>query len=108
PHLDLAPVEQALAAALRIAVEQPGIDPYPAVAFARAAPVGEAAAGRAMVQRDHPVAPNVGHGLAFDPDCAVVGIIGHHRADPAAEAAIAPAEPLGRARHLDLHRPAVA
>ena len=111
--LDLATVEQALAARFRIAVEQARVDANPAVAHPRlilgcppdtlrvSLPVRVASALRAMVERDHPVAPDVRYRLAADPDLPVVGIISHQRATPPAEAAIAPPEPFGRARHLD-------
>src|SRR5690348_8267075 len=76
PHLHLAPLEQAPPVPLLIAVEQPRVHADPAVALARASPVSVAAADRAMVLRNHPVAPDVGHRLALDPNAAVVRIIG--------------------------------
>src|ERR1700754_1435028 len=58
PHLDLSPVEQIAPLLHRKSVEQAGADTDTAVALARALPMDEAGAHRAVLQRDHPVAPD--------------------------------------------------
>src|SRR3954464_5057004 len=90
-HFHGAAIEQVPALADREAVEQPRADADPAVVLAGRVPMGEAGAGRAMMQSDHPVAPNVRRRFAGHSDAAVVGGVGHQRPELPANAAIAAA-----------------
>ena len=65
--------------------------------------MGDQAADGAMVQPDHPVAPDIGAGFAADPDIAV-GIIGDQPGQLGADRAIAAVHPAGELRDFDRDR----
>src|SRR4249919_4146005 len=70
-------------------------------------PMRPAAAGRAMVDADHAVAPHIGDGLALYPNVRI-GIISHQPAGLGAQGAVAAPHPLRRMRHGDPDAAAVA
>ena len=84
------------------AVEQAGVDAHAAEVLAQGLPVGSAAAGGAVVDADHPIAPDIGDRLAQDAHL-VRWEIGDPPREPATEGAVAVRNPRGSARQLHPH-----
>lgn len=88
-------------------LEQPRVHPHLPEILAQRLPVRPAAAGRAVMDADHPIAPDIGDGLPLHVHLGV-GIIGDQPRQLAAQRAVARAHPIGRARDRDRHRAAMA
>ena len=87
-------------------VEQAGVDAHLTEVLAKRLPVGAAAAGRAVVNADHSVTPDIGHRLTGYAHL-LRREIGDPPGQPAAQRAIAVRNPFGRPRQLNPNLAAV-